>query len=212
MTPDIAPNEPTIEHEIALVEGWIREFSQTDKLPQGMLRPEGQASLRRVLTEFGANFELTILEHWSLAVYTNAGKAPGMRAVWGDEKFAEYKAWTKAWASDYEASGNKLPRLGKKPKAGEPDKRPVNSGMIALFGEITAFADGVMSADDLEKYLENRAQNGRLWQKGKRKKGDRVRVQVPTSDKPILLSSFPPGFPSAAWEHIKSWKSNSLSK
>lgn len=34
----------------------------------------------------------------------------------------------------------------------------------------------------------------------------RVRIKVPTAEKPIRPSSYPPGFPLDAWRYIKSWK------
>ncbi|KKS77262.1 MAG: hypothetical protein UV74_C0013G0032 [Candidatus Woesebacteria bacterium GW2011_GWB1_43_14] len=167
-------------------EDWLKEFVETGKVWRNGLV---EVSLQFVC--FGADFRnLSDEGIASLRKYTNEGKALGVREVWGG-KFDAYKAWTKQFIAEYEAEhGIELPAL-------VPSGRK-NSGMIQFFGELTAFAAGVMSISEFTLFMEARILNGRLWEEGR--KDERVRVNVPTSDKPILLSSFPPSFPLAAWE------------
>jgi hypothetical protein len=180
----------TVETQV-IVEEWIGAISTEGKV--GEINP---SLLREALEGSGANFEPTP-ELVALASYTNKAKRPGLNSVWGEERVEEYKSWAKAYVEEYEAkSGKPLPEL--KPSGSK------TSGMIQFFGELTAFASGKTNFSDYKTYTEARALNGRLWQEGK--KDERVRVKVPTSKSPILLSSFPPGFPVAAWEKIKSWK------
>lgn len=128
----------------------------------------------------------------SLSKYSNASKADGMRVVWSED-FSIYKKWAKAYVSEYEArQGISLPAL--KPSGIK------TSGLIAFFGELTAYAFGAIDWETFEKYSNARRFNGDMWEQGR--KEERIRVEVPTSEKPILLSSYPPEFPLEAWKFI----------
>ncbi|MEK7188511.1 MAG: hypothetical protein AAB685_01505 [Patescibacteria group bacterium] len=119
-----------------------------------------------------------------------------MRAIWGS-RLDEFKKWTEGYVKAYEGEkGQLLPEL--KPSGVK------YSGMVQFFGEVTSYAAGEIDFETLKVHLEARAKNGRLWEEGKRE--ERVRIKVSTSDKPILLSSFPPGFPAVAWKKIESWR------
>lgn len=180
----------SIEKRIAAVDSWIKSISQegtVDEIDKGLLRS--------VLKRFGANFEIGEEEGESLSKYTNKGKRSGLDAVWGKSFIDSYKKWVKQYIQNYEAQeGNILPALQ---TSGRKD-----SGMLQFLGELTSFAAGQLWYEDFKRYTEARALNGRLWQEGR--KGERVKAEVPTFKKPILLASFPPGFPKAAWEKITS--------
>lgn len=177
------------EQEIAQVGDWISTLSHERRV--GRIEPE---VLKGALVECGANFEISEKERDSLGKYSNKARSNGMRAVWGD-RFQDYKDWSVQYIDDYESTGNTLPALQKSGRK--------NSGMIQFFGQLTSFAAGELSFEDFTLYTESRALNGWLWRKGR--KDERVRVKLPTSENPKLLSSFPPEFPSTAWEKIKSF-------
>lgn len=182
------------DEKIALVDEWVVEFSRSNELKE-----IDRGFLRDVLEVYGARWEMVESKRESLGKYTNKGRAPAMRIIWGD-RFEEYKKWTREYVSSYEEkTGSTLPAL--KPSGIK------TSGMIQFFGEITALAgltENELPFQLIRQKLETRARNGRAWVEGR--KQDRVRIRVPKSEKPILLSSFPPEFPNKAWEKIKSWK------
>lgn len=183
-----------LDEKIALVDEWVVEFSQSNELKEIDRR-----ILRDVLEVYGARWETVESKRGSLGKSTNEGRAPAMRVTWGD-RFEEYKKWTREYVSSYEKkTGSTLPAL--KPSGIK------TSGMIQFFGEITALAgltENELPFQLIKQKLETRARNGRASAEGR--KQDRVKIRVPTSEKPILLSSFPPEFPNKAWEKIKSWK------
>lgn len=180
-----------IEKQFAQIDQWILRLAENDTL-----EIIDSITLRDVLKSCSANFEVGEHERRSLGKYTNAGKAVGMRTIWGN-RYDDFREWTKGYIETYEkGKGKSLPEL--KPSGIK------YSGMVQFFGEVTSYAAGEIDFETLKNYLEARAQNGRLWEEGK--KEERVRIKIPTSDKPILLSSFPPGFPLVAWEKIKSWR------
>lgn len=181
-----------IEERVAAVDSWIATISQEDRVEQ--IQPQ---LLQGVLEHFGANFEMGEEELRQLGEYTNKARAEAMRSVWGG-RYGYYIEWTERLVEEYESKGQNLPGLGGRYKG-----QVKNSGMKQFFGQLTALAAGELSFEDFKRYTEARALNGRLWQEGR--KDERVRVKVPTRVEPIRPSSFPPGFPSAAWEKIKSW-------
>ncbi|MBI2010221.1 MAG: hypothetical protein HYS86_03550 [Candidatus Chisholmbacteria bacterium] len=182
---DTAQN-PALESQRHEVSFWLHALAET-----GVVNEIDPSLVRTVLESYGANFDLESEAQDSLRQYTNKDKAPGLRMVWGS-KFDDFKAWTLTYVEQYETPGKTLPAL-------KPSGRK-NSGMIQFFGELTSLAAGELSFEDFKRYTEARIRNGRLWEGGK--KGERVKVKVPTSENPILLSSVPPGFVQAAWEQI----------
>ena len=90
----------------------------------------------------------------------------------------------------------RLPEL--KPSGGK------NSGMMQFLFELTALASGEMPVKSFEEYTESRVKNGKLWSENR--SNERVRVKVPTSEEPILLSSYPPEFPEKAWNWMRARK------
>lgn len=169
--------------EITHLEDWARTLAE-----ESLVAPISQETVAKALEALGANFEIGESQRESLSKYTEGGKIKGLRAVWGGE-YEDYLKFVGIYVKRYEATqGKVLPAL-------RPSGRK-NSGMIQFFGEITAYAAGAMSFEDLKLYLEARAKNGRAWAEGR--KEDRVRIKVPTKDEPILLSSFPPEFPPTA--------------
>lgn len=181
----------SVEIKISAFDVWIDKVSAEGKVEN--LDP---GLLRDVLENCGANFEIgeAIVD---LSEYTNKAKAETMRLVWENGKYDDFKKWVEEWADNYEVTSKTV--LPKLEKSGSK-----TSGMIQFFGQLTSYAAGQISFVDFKLYTETRALNGRLWQEGR--KNERIRVRVPTSADPIRLSSFPSGFPSAAWEKIKSWR------
>lgn len=179
----------SIEEAIAAVDQWI------DLICGGVVEAIDKQILKETLEACGARFEKEAIR--SLRRYTEKAKAPGMKLVWG-ERFEEYKKWVGEYIKVFEASPahRELPKL-------LPSGRK-NSGMIQFFGELTAFAAGAISVERFEVLTQARAENGLLWQLGKSK--ERIRLKVPTAKEPILLSSFPPGFPRNCWDKIKEWR------
>ncbi len=118
-----------------------------------------------------------------------------LNEVWGEEHVDEYWKWIDSYISSYEENGNILPGMGK--------KKVKFSGMRAFLGELTALASGEMNMETYTTYTEARLYNGKKWQEGRR--DERVRIQVPTKEDAILLSSIPPEYPMSAWEKIKTF-------
>lgn len=188
----------TVEEKVAVVDSWVTEISNSGHV--GEIEP---LLLREILENFGANFEIGEGARRSLGEYTTEGKKDGMRAVWGETAVKTIQQLSRELVGEFEQTLNHpLPKLGtSKDESEEIFKKGM--GMRAFLGDITAFAAGSMSFEDFRKYTEARALNGRLWQEGR--KEERVKIEVPTADKPILLASFPPGFPQRAWSKIKEW-------
>jgi hypothetical protein len=187
MTEFVTPRETNS----AIVSNWIDVLDKSQKVGEIEI-----VILRKALQECGANFELSEAERASLRNYTEGGKLKGIEAVWGDS-YKTYKSWVEEYIKGYEFGGfNVLPAL-------EPSGRK-NSGLIQFFGELTSMASGVMDLETYRKYTEARAFNGKMWLEGKKEL--RKRIQVPTSETPIRLSSFPPGFVRVAWLKIQSFK------
>lgn len=201
--------ERPIDKEIAHLQSWFDQLTEKTQKLSGvkdiddalravdegdssveMLEPE---TVRRVFEHWGANFEINDIDRRSLQKYTNAGKANGMRAIWG-KKFDDYKTWCKEWGANYELeTGKTLPRLGKAPEDGQNDTRSYTSGMIQLFGSFTSYGAGEM---DFRKFISEtlvRIYNGHMWKTDR--KDQRKRLRIPTADKPILVSSVPLEFP-----------------
>lgn len=170
---------------------WINNFTETGKI--GKI---DRLIVRAFLEECGANFP-SEEKMISLKEYTNKAKREGLNIVWGIERVDDYKKWTLKYIDSYEKKKDKiLPAL--KPSGIK------NSGMVQFFGELTAFAADFLTFKEFRDFSEARHFNGKMWEENR--KDERVKVIVPTSDTPILLSSFPPEFPSEAWEKIKSLK------
>lgn len=172
---------------------WVAEINNHE-----VVKPIDPQLVRSFLSELGANFEDKEALAPILGSYTNKGKREGLDLVWGKETVDKFNAWTTKFVGEYEARAGNLPLPALKPSGIK------TSGLRQFFGELTAFAAGALSFDDFKRYTEARAGNGRLWQIGK--KGERIRVVVPTSAEPILLSSFPPGYVQEMLDFVKSWK------
>ena len=194
---EILINTESIEQKREVVNDWVKNLSEKQEVVE-----LSKDVLKNVLESFGGNFEISEKEKASLRGYSEKEKAMGMHAVWG-EKFGEYKNWVKKYIIDYETeTGKELPTLGKQ-KDSKFEKAPSgrkNSGMIQFLGELTSYAAGETSFDTFKLYVETRSKNGLAWEEDR--KDDRIRITVPTSEKPIRPSSFPPQFPIKALEFL----------
>jgi len=177
------------EEKTAQVGDWISTISHERRV--GRIEQE---TVKEVLSEFGANFEINEEERASLVEYSNKARSIGMKAIWGD-RFQEYKDWTVKYVKDYEQDNDPLPAL--------KESKSKNSGMIQFFGQLTSFAAGELSFEEFTRFTEARALNGWLWKQGR--KDERVRVSLPTTEETKLLSSFPSEFPSAAWKKFQTF-------
>ena len=197
----------SIQEKFAVVDEWVRKLSESDsagEIDRGLLR--------EVFERRGANFEISEEAKRSLKKWTNEGNGPGIKAVWGS-RITEYKAWTRGYCDDYEKEhGVTLPHIKFVKKSGEVSIRK-NSAMLRFLYLLTRFAafseteDPRFDFNRLKWELEARAQNGRLRARGI---GDEQKEKFeflvrPDTGEAHIPSSFPPGFPQAAWEKIKSW-------
>ena len=177
-----------IEEKRAVVVEWITKFAETDEI-----REIEVEALKKTLSSCGADFEQNPETLMLLGEYTNKAKRPGLDAVWGNETIDGFWHQIGLFIEGHEIeTGIELPKLK---KSGHKF-----SGMRQFFGEITAFAAGQLDFETFKKYSEARIMNGRKWQEGK--KDERIRVAVPTKDKPILLSSYPSEYPRFAIDTI----------
>lgn len=184
----------SIESKIAMTTDWIKYVSERQEvreIPRGVLRD--------TLEYFGANFEgLSEEAKESLRSYSEKERGLGVRAVWGDEFVNGYKDWTKNFIGEYESNpkNRRLPEL-------KPSGRK-DSGMIQFLFDLTSFASGEYSIETFKTYVEGRVRNGLLWSENRG--NERVRIKVPTSTEPILLSSIPREFPVKVWGWISAKK------
>jgi len=185
MTDERQINKDTTEQKQAMVDSWIKGISGKQEVGEMNTKV-----LREVLTSYGANFEnLNEESKESLKGYSEKERGMGVRAVWGDEIVDNYKQWTKEFIENYESkTGIILPEL-------KPSGRK-NSGMIQFLFDLTSYASGEYDFETYKTYTEGRVKNGVAWSEGR--KNERIRVSVPTSNEPILLSSIPKEFPIAA--------------
>lgn len=93
-----------------------------------------------------------------------------------------------------------MPKLENK-KNPEKSTHRKNSGMIQFLNDLTSFASGEYDFEKFKTYTEGRVNNGKAWAEGR--KNERIRINVPTSSEPILLSSVPPEFPIIAINWLK---------
>lgn len=187
-----------IIHKQAAVNDWINEISK-----KGQYREIHRSDLRSVLESFGANFNLSETEKESLRGYSEKQRSKGVKAVWGN-KYDLYIQWTKKYIQKYEQqSGIKLPSLGRQSDSSsqKESSRRKNSGMKQFLNDLTCFAAGELSSENFALYTTTRINNGIAWSEGR--KEDRVKISVPTSSKPILIGSFPPGFAQEAYNWLK---------
>lgn len=178
---------------------WVSDWAS------GNLNEPDIGKLRAAFIEFGAkpeNLNAAVLP--SLKKYSNAGRAPAMRAIWG-HRFDLYKRGLPKFISDVEENtGVKLPSLTKN---GQPTGNK-SSGMIQIFGELTALAFGAVTWSELQPYLSARRDNGVLWQEGK--KDQRIKLVTPNApdEGPKLVSSVPPAFPEYLQAQFGEWSSD----
>jgi len=178
-----------LEEKQAAVAEWVSHLAET-----GEVRQIDGGLVREVVTSLGADFEQSEERLAVLGKYSNKGKAPGMKAVWGEERFRGFKTWVDGYITEYEArTGKELPVL-----VGKKDGKIVEvtdikyAGMRQWLGELTAFAAGQLDFDKYKRLTEDRWRKGKIWEgKGEGEK-------IPSS--PHAL--FPPEFPLRAWGYL----------
>jgi len=190
-----------IEQNFAQMDAWIASIVQ-----KGEVAPIDKAVVKVVLECCGADFDIEEKERkkFKKEKYSNQQRSSAMKAVWGD-KYKEYRKYCKEFAEDYEQrTGKKLPHIKFK-KTGNVDK---TSGMRQFIQQITAYAatsEEEFGMADLVTRLSAQAQNGIMREKGITKKKLLVTITIPGYNDEISFApaSFPPEFPSTAWEFLK---------
>lgn len=77
------------ENELIAFSKWIKNLCENGKVSD--ISPQ---VVKGVLESCGANFEaLSDIERGSLRKYSNKGKGPGLKTVWGEEKVDTFKSW-----------------------------------------------------------------------------------------------------------------------
>jgi len=209
-----------IERKFVLVDEWVDYLTEI-----GLAKELDRASLRTVLEECGADFEIADEARESL--HSNHYSAnvcrKGVAAIWGDQ-YDEFVSWTKEYVKTFEAQkGKNMPELEKRGR--KIGKKFI--GLVGLIEELTAYAAG-----DDESYpfgtffvrMSQRALNGKVrYELGLTKREFHFHLIVPgyntikyefigqegdvrEGELPFAPASFPPEFPKLAWEHIKSWR------
>lgn len=210
---------------------WNQGISERHEI--GFIKPE---VLRSVLeTDCGANFEnLSEAGKLGLAMYNEGKRSLGAEEVWG-ETLVRYDAWTTEYAEQYESEpGKKLAKMVNVADLKNEDRKPSKSknvGMKSYLRDITAYAAGVLSFDNLKLILGTRAENGFIGAMTAEEKGDRKKIVIewdreidpekgPLTNDPresrlhpgefiaedlqeFIPASFPPGFPTVAMEWLK---------
>jgi hypothetical protein len=185
-------NERPFEENLAEVSNWIAKIGQEGKVTD--IDPN---FVKGVLEGLDANFEISEEAKVSLGKYSSLGKRPGLNAVWGDTKVETYKNWVKTdFIPQYEQKiGKELHTLWD-PKT-ETFDNIKHSGMMQFLGELTAFAEGVMSLEDYRRLTEDRIRKGIKFEKG----------DPYEPYKPSKRSAIPPEFPQAALKFLVDQKS-----
>ncbi len=196
-------NRP-FEERAAEVRRWIDYFSAEGSV--GILNRE---IIKVTLADLGANFEtLDEAGKRSLAGYSNRAKHLGMEQVWGS-RGQEFRTWSERWARQYELEeGVELHKIVFKNKKTGKRRISKTEGMRQFFGEITSYAAGCLSFFDLGKRLRAR------WQNFGKPEDKREKITVSgynlskksAKEKPFAPASFPPEFPTDAWDEIVSWR------
>lgn len=219
-----------IEQSRNEVTSWIEGVSERHEI--GFIKPE---VLKSVLeTDCGAHFEnLSEAGKLGLAMYNEGKRSLGAEEVWG-EKLEEYDAWTSEYVEQYESEpGKKLAKMVNVSDLKNEDRKPSKSkdvGMKSYLRDITAYAAGVLSFDNLKLILEARAENGFIGAMTPEERGDRKKIVIewdrevdpekgPLTKDPrasrlhpgfiaenlqeFIPASFPPRFPTVAMNWLK---------
>lgn len=177
-----------LDKQIAIVDSWINRMA-TEAVVGREVTP---VILKTVLAEYGANFDPQ-LDLESLAGYTNKTKRKGLENVWGEARVKGFLNWAKSiCVPTYERKyGHELPTLY------DPVTKTFDnvkySGMMAFFGELTAYAAGKKIFEDYAELTERRMIKGMEWIP--RKPGEPYKTSK--------HSAFLPEFAKDAWNYIK---------
>lgn len=184
--------ERPFEENLAEVRNWIGKIGEEGKVTD--INPD---LVKGVLEELGANTEVSEETKKSLARYSSFGKRPGLNAIWGEQKVGAYKEWVKTeFIPQYEKKVGKELHTLWDPKT-ETFDNIKHSGMMQFLGELTAFAEGVMSFEDYKRLTEDRIRKGIKFEKG----------DPYEPYKPSKHSAIPPEFPQAAMNYLMAHKS-----
>ena len=183
--------DETREQRMSAVNMWINKLSTEGKV--GDMDPQ---LLRSVLEDMGVKKEISEQGKAYLGNYRNYYKWPGLCEVWGREDMVSFRKWAKKeFVPAYENKiGKELPTLWD-PKTQTYDTNK-HSGMMQFLGELTAFAEGQLPLSEYRRLTEDRFQKGQKFENADPNK----------PYKPSKHAAFPPEFPVAAWEKIKSLK------
>lgn len=183
---------------IAVVTDVMTHFSDT-----GEMKELGLDQLREVLKVCGARVEgLPEAATNGLMHYSNEARAAGIREVWGEERYRDYRKWIKEMVDWYEnEQGIVLPAL---PKSGIK-----TSGMTGWLGDLTSLATSAWTFDRYKEVSEARWETGRIWRSDtERHHTKRPRILLPDG-RPHVPASYQPDFPPKALDKVLSWRTAS---
>jgi hypothetical protein len=171
------------EEKQAEVTDWVARIGN-----EGIVSEINPQLVKEVLEGLGAKGEISEVAKESLASYSNLKKRPGLDEAWGREKVDAYKNWVKSvFIPQYEQKVGKELHTLWDPKT-ETFDNIKHSGMMQFFGELTAFAEGVLPMEEYRRLTEDRVRKGREFESGD--------PSVPYIPSPH--ASYPPEFPSKA--------------
>ncbi len=184
-------NERSYEERLVEVDDWIGKIGK-----EGRVGDIDHQLVKGVIEEIGANKEISEEAKKSLGKYSNLNKRPGLDEVWGKETVDAFKKWaTGEFIPQYEEKVGRPLRTLWDPKTETYDNIK-HSGMMQFLGELTAFAEGSLPLEEYRRLTEHRVEKGMKFEFG----------DPYEPYKPSKHAAFPPEFPSAAWEKIKSLK------
>lgn len=189
----------SIEVEKATVDQWIDALDDVarGKRELEVIEPK---LLRRVLEHYGADFEdlgdpERIEKLAKIKQSTNKYRREGMNAVWGEEYINNFYKWCTQWANTYEAMTSKdLPRI-----AGTGTRQ---SGMLHMFGEMTAYASGERDWEYYSTRLKTRLRNG--WNRAHGMPRSEIEKVGWLADEKEYPGSIPPTYPQDMWALVTS--------
>ena len=179
---------------LALTGDWLRTIFETGDVPE--IEPE---IIRAALTQCGANFDtldqVSALRE-SLGKRRVDAREEALRAIWGEETYANYRQFVSTWISYFEQKMEvDLPQMA---ISGRKDK-----GFMQFLGHLTAYAAQTLSYDDFQRYTQARIENARRWLGGERK--EFIRLRATQEDELYKPASMPKEFIPAFWHYLKAF-------
>lgn len=173
-----APSAESIEQKWKTVEAWAEEISRNHEVKE--IKP---GILKDVLVDCGADFDnLSVEGSRGLSMYNEGKRTLGAEEIWG-EILTTYDNWTEDCVPKYESElGKPMAKMINVANLVNEDRKASESknvGMKSFLRDITAYAAGSLSFDDLKLILEARAENGFI---GAMTKEEKERIKAETGE------------------------------